>query len=312
MNGVEWTARSPGELPVRTQGRFLTMHMRLAQLSLATMLAFGVASGAAAQSRAGAEVVPVYSTSSSKPDAYLLLEPSDGNQVGARWQLGGKDTLDAAFGLQAGDSLALLCDRKTGLGATLASLPNNNCALRAISDDGSGSTHASATASFGRNGNRIGASIGGGRANLPAWLTPGGKRLGTSSTVNVNDLTVFAQKDIGRKGTVSIAGTLAKAQLIPAGDAPANLTDRWTSKTFSVGGGYGAFSANIIGHVVDVPGQNSFEGLGLGLTWRTPWSGQLTVGADNLVTRGKNPFSPSADPKQDEGAIPYVRYEQDL
>jgi hypothetical protein len=63
--------------------------------------------------------------------------------------------------------------------------------------------------------------------------------------------------------------------------------------------------------VVDTPGQPKWEAFGLGLTWRTPWSGQLTVGADNVVTRGKNPFSPDASGDQD-GTVPYVRYEQDL
>ena len=78
------------------------------------------------------------------------------------------------------------------------------------------------------------------------------------------------------------------------------------------GGGYGAFSANVIGRVVDVPGQpEKWEGLGLGLTWRTPWSGQLTVGAENVISRGKNPFAPNNESNSD-GTIPYVRYEQDL
>ena len=36
------------------------------------------------------------------------------------------------------------------------------------------------------------------------------------------------------------------------------------------------------------------------------------MGADNLVTRGKNPFAPATEQGDDEGAVPYVRYEQDL
>ena len=69
----------------------------------------------------------------------------------------------------------------------------------------------------------------------------------------------------------------------------------------------------IVGHVVDTPGQPKWSGLGLGLTWRTPWSGQLTVGADNVVTRGKNPFTAAGNTGDDgEGTVPYVRYEQDL
>jgi hypothetical protein len=63
---------------------------------------------------------------------------------------------------------------------------------------------------------------------------------------------------------------------------------------------------------VDTPGANKWEGLSLGLSWRTPWSGQVSVGADNLVTRGKNPFSPRTNEGDEEGAVPYVRYEQDL
>src|SRR3546814_12066478 len=84
----------------------------------------------------------------------------------------------------------------------------------------------------------------------------------------------------------------------------AGLSDSWDSKTLSIGGAYGAFGANIIGQVVNTPGQEQWSGLGIGLTWRTPWSGQLTIGADNLVTRGKNPFSPRTDGAQAEGAIP--------
>ena len=67
----------------------------------------------------------------------------------------------------------------------------------------------------------------------------------------------------------------------------------------------------MFGRVIEVPGQpGKWEGFGVGLTWRTPWSGQLSVGADNVVTRGKNPFAPSKG--EEEGTVPYVRYQQDL
>jgi hypothetical protein len=294
------------------------MRLRLIQLSIVLVLALGAAPGAFAQSKASpantaanTAILPViYSDSNNgnKVEAYLLLEPTDNPQTGARWRFGGNNELDAAFGLEAGDSLALLCSGKSGIGSALSSLVNN-CKLGSISDDGSDdSHHASATAALSRPGGRVGITAGNGKARLPAWLTPNANR----ANININDLTVFAQKNIGREGTVSIAGTMAKAQLIPSGDIPVGLADNWDSKTLSVGGAYGAFGASIIGQVVSTPGQQQWEGLGIGLTWRTPWSGQLTIGADNLVTRGKNPFSPSSDPKQDEGAIPYVRYEQDL
>ena len=164
----------------------------------------------------------------------------------------------------------------------------------------------SAGAAFTRNGNRVGAVAGSGRDTLPAWLTPGAPR----AKMDVKDLTVFAQKDLPNLGYVSIAGTVARARLVPASEASPDLADRWSSKSVTVGGGIGAFGASVVGHVLDTPGQPAWSGLGVGLTWRTPWSGELTVGADNVVTRGKNPFSVGSD--DNEGTVPYVRYEQDL
>ena len=284
--------------------------IRHLQLSTAAQRAHGAASGAFAQSKTdgtpdNTAVLPIiYSDAGNKVGAYLLLEPTEESQLGARWRFGGKNELDAAFGIDAGDSLALLCSR--GIGSALSSLANN-CQLGSINGEDD-SHRASATAALKRPGGSVGVSAGSGRANLPAWLTP---NRGSAGDININDLTIFAQKNFGREGTVSIAGTVAKAQLVPSGDM-AGLSDSWDSKTLSVGGAYGAFGANIIGQVVNTPGQEQWSGLGIGLTWRTPWSGQLTIGADNLVTRGKNPFSPRTDGEQDEGAIPYVRYEQDL
>jgi hypothetical protein len=288
------------------------MHVRLLKLPLALLLALGCMAGANAQSlpRTGTSgneqtVLPVWNNASGKLEALLVLEPMDGAQAGTRWRFG-NNALDATFGLEAGHSLGLLCDRKNGLGA-LGNL-SNNCMLAELGsglDDGQ-SHRTSANLALHRNGGKVGFSVGNGNDTLPAWLTPG-----ASSRVDVNDLTVFAQKNLSRQGYVSIAGTAAKARLISPSEAPA-IADRWSSRTLSIGAGYGSFGANIVGHVIDTPGQPKWEGLGLGLTWRTPWSGQLTVGADNVITRGKNPFSPGTDIGDDEGTVPYVRYQQDL
>jgi hypothetical protein len=274
------------------------------RLLLTLALALATVAGAQAQSRpdpSDAAVLPVWNNASGKLEAVLLLEPTDAASVGARWRFSG-GALDAAFGLDAGDSLALLCDHEHGLAGAIGNLANH-CMLASLGDDldATGSRRVNAGASLARPGGKLGLSLGSGLDTLPSWLSPGGK-------LEQNDLTVFAQKSISSDGFVSIGGTVARARLIPAADVPA-LADRWNSKSLSFGGGYGPFSGNIVGRVVDVPGQSGqWGGLGLGLTWRTPWSGQLTVGADNLVTRGKNPFATG----EDEGTVPYVRYEQDL
>ena len=92
------------------------------------------------------------------------------------------------------------------------------------------------------------------------------------------------------------------------------VAPRWNSRTLSVGGGYGAIGGEVIGRVVRVPGEReSYGTLGLGLTWRTPWAGRLTVGAQNLVSTGENPVAPRAKAdEREEGRVPYVRYQQDL
>lgn len=288
------------------------MSIRLLQLPLALLLAFGVATAAAAQSASSygnQAVLPVWNNTSGKFEAYLVLEPTEDAETGARFRFG-SNSLDATFGLQAGDSLALLCKFKNGVGSAIGSLANN-CLLASLGDglgDDPGSRHISATAALSRGGGKLGLTAGSGRDILPSWLVPGAASQGR---VDIRDLGVFAQKNLGSQGYVSIAGTVAKARLIPAAQAPV-FADRWSSKTLTVGGGIGAFGASLVGHVIDAPGHSKFEAIGLGLTWRTPWSGQLTVGADNVITRGKNPFSTSRDDNAEEGTVPYVRYEQDL
>ncbi|MBW8776583.1 MAG: hypothetical protein JF596_16695, partial [Stenotrophomonas sp.] len=244
---------------------------------------------------------------SGKVEALLYLEPTGEQAAGARWHFG-RNSLDAAFGLSSGDSLGLLCNSSSG---TSISGLASHCMLASLGDeDDLNSRRFSGTAALNRGNSRLGITAGTGRETLPAWLS--GPNKTPSLRAEQNDLTVFAQKNIGREGFVSIAGTYAKARLVPLADASPAIVDRWDSKSLSIGAGYGNFTGSIIGRVVDVPGKpGKWEGLGIGLTWRTPWSGQLTVGAENVISRGKNPFSPRNE-SNDDGTVPYVRYEQDL
>ena len=272
------------------------------QLLLSASLVLATLSGAHAQSRNTVEL-PVWNQASGKVEAVLLLEPTSEATLRHRFSAG---TLDTTFGLRAGDSLGLLCDHKTGISSAIGNLANH-CMLASLGESRTGSRRLSAGTSFSRGDSKFGLNLGTGQDTLPVWLSPTGK----GGRVEQNDLTVFGLKNLGREGFVTIGGTVAKARLVPTDD-PA-LSDRWNIKSLTLGGGVGAFSGNIVGRVIDVPGQaNQWQGLGLGLTWRTPWSGQLTVGADNVVTRGKNPFAPANASGDDQGTVPYVRYEQDL
>lgn len=280
------------------------MHTRLLSLPVLMLLALGAATTAHAQSKVGRDRVelPIWNKSSGQFEGMVVLEPADHAKSRTLARFGVRH-LDTTFGLNAGDSLGLLCDRKQGLTNALNNLADN-CVLASFPNN---SRRTGAAALFQRNGTQVGIGAGNTRTTMPAWLAPSS---GGNGRVDVNDLTIFSQKALPREGYVSIAGTVAKARLQTSSEIP-GFSDRWTSRQLNVGGGVGAFGVNVIGEVVDT-GRDQWGSLGLGLSWRTPWSGQLTVGADNLVTRGKNPFAPTSPLNEDEGAVPYVRYEQDL
>ncbi len=121
---------------------------------------------------------------------------------------------------------------------------------------------------------------------------------------------------LGRNGWINLGGTLARAQLIPTHSLlPGPLA--LTMSELTLGGGYGPFSGAITSRVIELPGQTRLNDLDIGLTWRTPWSGRLSIGARNRSgsTAGVNAFGlPELDTQgeDEEATIPYVRYRQDL
>ena len=151
------------------------MPARLLKLPLALLLVLGIATGASAQTRdrsaadrRGQAVLPVWNNANGKLEALLVLEPVDGAQVGTRWHFG-NNSLDSTLGLESGDSLALLCNRKTGVAGGLGNLPNN-CMLATLGAGlaDNGSHRVSANAGINRNGGKLGVSLGSGHDTIPA------------------------------------------------------------------------------------------------------------------------------------------------
>lgn len=130
----------------------------------------------------------------------------------------------------------------------------------------------------------------------------------------LQDIGLLGELKVGESGWISIGGTLARARIVPANQLPGGLSPEWNTGSLSLGGGIGNFGGEIIGRVIEVPGNAaSYSNVGLGVTWRAPWRARLSVGAENLVSRGKNPFAPAKDDNRDESSrTPYIRYEQDL
>ncbi len=139
----------------------------LLQFASTLLLAVFVAGGAVAQTRpANSAWLPVWNKASGKLEAYLVLEPAQESQVASRLRFG-NNMLDATYGLDASDSLAVLCNGKGNFSSGLGQLPNN-CLLATLGERlEQRDQHITAGAAFNRGGNRIGALAGSGRETLP-------------------------------------------------------------------------------------------------------------------------------------------------
>jgi hypothetical protein len=83
--------------------------------------------------------------------------------------------------------------------------------------------------------------------------------------------------------------------------------------SLSLGLDTGSLRGAIVGHVLSsddpVLAGRRWTTLDLGVSWRTPWSGELSVGAQNLWS-APNSLRDATDTPQ--ARTPYIRYRQDL
>jgi len=90
----------------------------------------------------------------------------------------------------------------------------------------------------------------------------------------------------------------------------------YESDALQLSAGHGAFSSSLTARMTDLRGAPGLlNSLDLGISWRTPWRGELTVGATQYWTRGDIGAWPLRELPQAEegrGRVPYVRYQQDL
>lgn len=286
----------------------------------------GAAPEAAAPEAASALPVPVWNSHSGKLEAVLWIDTASlpaqaGNPpaLGLRWSA--RDGLaSGSLTARLDPGLGLLC----GQGGGSVDRLSEQCLVTQLGRPAQPAGQLGAQASV-----RIGRSEWTGYSALRRSHTEG-LLPGTNVALHMpellplagapglgieqNDLGIVGELRLGQQGWVRVGGTIARARLMPA-DAvlPGSVVPSWNSRTLSVGGGYGDLGGEVVGRVVRVPGEHEAYGtLGLGVTWRTPWSARLTVGAQNLLSTGENPVIPRTGDEREEGRVPYVRYQQDL
>jgi len=134
----------------------------------------------------------------------------------------------------------------------------------------------------------------------------------SSAQVNARGRLAF-----GNTSGIDMGASVGRIHLLPGNLLGVNTLDQ---KALSFGVDHGTLSGMLIGRTMEpqvgVPGASlspdrRWNSIDLGVTWRLPWRGQLSVGAQNLWSSG-TPSNTPVGPEPDQSRTPYVQYHQDL
>jgi hypothetical protein len=149
---------------------------------------------------------------------------------------------------------------------------------------------------------------------LPGLTTAAG--LPISALSSSTELNAHGRVDLGARSGIDLGASIGRIRLLPGNLLGIGSVDQ---KALSFGVDRGPLSGSITGRTMQ-PEANAVNGLNadrrwsaidLGVTWRLPWRGELSVGAQNVWSSGNAPNSP-AGPEPDQSRTPYVQYHQDL
>jgi len=152
-----------------------------------------------------------------------------------------------------------------------------------------------------------------GNTTFPTLLIPGFE----GSDVQNAGLSALGRWRFGGPSSMDLGASVSHMQLYaPSGSTPLTSLNQ-AAVTFGLR--YGPFSGNVTGHVLgpadSFNGNSRWAGLDIGLSWRTPWQGQLSVGTQNLWSSGALPSLNEPGAREVDGnqaRVPYVQYHQDL
>lgn len=236
--------------------------------------------------------------------------------------LTGTQRADAPLQFRALDAATVQStDVQYGLGANLQAHVGvsehnwaNNQAPRVIGSE------VGATYNAGRY--TVGLSVGTdsvpGNASLPRLLpgaVPGVN--GLSGFDGSTQLNAHGRLALDARSGIDLGASVGRVRLLPGNLMGINALDQ---KAVSFGVDSGPLSGSIVGRTMQpqagVPGagynpDRRWSSIDLGVTWRLPWQGQLSIGAQNLWSSG-NSLNTPVGPEPDQSRTPYVQYHQDL
>ena len=150
-----------------------------------------------------------------------------------------------------------------------------------------------------------------GDRELPTLLVPGLEFANRQDSA----LTASGRWRFGEEQSLDLGASLGRIQFELPGAAPLPYLNQ---AALRFGLRHGDFSGVIVGRVLgpgDLLGSGQrWSTIDLGISWRAPWRGVFSVGAQNLWSSGSpNALEPNAR-ETDPGLsrVPYVQYHQDL
>lgn len=121
---------------------------------------------------------------------------------------------------------------------------------------------------------------------------------------------------LGHGPILDLTAALTRAELAPVWYGLPGPSLDLNQASLGLGLASGSLRGSIVGRINSledpgVIGTRRWGGLDLGVSWRTPWRGELTVGAQNLWSA---PLESSSAGEKDtaQARVPYVQYRQDL
>ncbi len=167
-----------------------------------------------------------------------------------------------------------------------------------------------------------------GATQQPFWDLFGGMNANGVPTLVIPGIELASVQNSGFSATgrwhfdenqsMDLSAAIGRIQL----ELPGNTTllPNLNQAALTVGVRRGDFSGMVVGHVVGpadlLSSGQRWSSLDLGISWRAPWRGVFSVGAQNLWSSGSAPslIDPAAPHEVDPGQsrVPYVQYHQDL
>lgn len=297
-------------------------------------------------------VLPVWSNASGRIEALLLLDPPESlasssavervlrnvapdTGIGTRIRLDNGGQVRAALEVEGDAGLALLCDGRTGIAAALGSL-GEHCLLATLGQGdpllsglGQGarvglgwqSPEESVDLSFGLSWLRYTPDQALGLAEFDRGSMAQALLQGQFPDDNVaawarqlesRNLRIDSLINLGSQTRMLIGGDIGRTEISGRDGLPL----QWDQASLRFGVGVGNFSGQLTGRLIELPRSGAqWSTLDIGLSWRTPWHGEFSLGARNVLGNADTSRWPLAELPAIEDVdarVPYVRYQQDL